>query len=535
MARRGRALDHLRPTKVTLVQPGRSTVTIPEDAPDHPTMVHALDAAAELQPDRVALIVGDDQVTFSQYRRAVGGMAAHLVPHVKRGDTVALVMANSIEMAVADFGAQAACAQVAPLNPNLTDRELTPLLRDVDPAVVLCSPHVADRATALAGSLGYDHVEIVGEGGIDIWAWTDDPSCRLPEHLPSPDDRASMFFTGGTTGLPKGAEHTHRSTLAFCRTVASVWHFGYDREVILNVAPMFHIWGHHYSVIEPLYLRATAVVVPQYQPDIVLDLLERHRITLFAGGPAAIYVGMLNSPRINDVDLSSLRYSLAGGAPCPEALLRRWKELTGHTILEGWGMSEGAPINHNPSHGRQKLMSTGITPADTEIDIVDLETGTRVLPVGERGEIRVRGPQFTKGYRNRPDETAKAIRDGWLYTGDIGYFDEDGYMFLVDRKKELIIVGGYNVYPREIDELLTNHPKIAEAAAVGVPDDFSGEAVRAYVALRPGEEISIDELRDYCSENLVKYKRPRDIVVLDELPKKGPGKIDKLTLKAMAD
>ena len=157
-----------------------------------------------------------------------------------------------------------------------------------------------------------------------------------------------------------------------------------------------------------------------------------------------------------------------------------------------------------------------------------------MLPVGERGEIRVRGPQFTVGYRNRPEETAAAIRDGWLYTGDIGYFDDDGYMFLVDRKKELIIVGGYNVYPREIDELLTNHPAVREAAAVGVPDEFLGEAVRAYVALRPGEHTTVEELSTYCHANLVKYKRPREIVILDELPKKGPGKIDKLLLKSTA-
>jgi long-chain acyl-CoA synthetase len=296
---------------------------------------------------------------------------------------------------------------------------------------------------------------------------------------------------------------------------------------------MFHIWGHHYSTVMPLFLGATAVIARQYQPDVVLDLLERHRVTLFAGGPASIYVGLVNSPRIDEVDLSSLRFSLAGGAPCPEALLVRWRELTGHAILEGWGMSEGAPINVNPSFGPQKLLSTGPTVAETEIDVVDLETGTRVLPVGERGEIRVRGPQFTVGYRNRPEETAATIRDGWLYTGDIGYFDEDGYMFLVDRKKELIIVGGYNVYPREIDELLTNHPAVREAATVGVPDPFLGEAVRSYVALRAGEHVTTEELSAYCRANLVKYKQPREILILDELPKKGPGKIDKLLLKSL--
>ena len=516
------------------MRPGRSSFSIPDDVPDHPTLLHALDAAAERIPDRAALIVDERRLTFAEYRRAVGGMAAHLQPRVRHGDTVALVMGNSIEMAVADLGAQAAGCQVAPLNPNLTDRELTPLFGDVDPKVVLCSPQYADRIAALARNVGAARVETVGEGGADVWEWAADAARRLPEELPRPHDSCSMFFTGGTTGVPKGAEHTHRTTMAFCRVSLSVWRFGFDDEIMLNVAPMSHIWGHHYSVVMPLFLGATAVVARQYQPELVLDLLERHHVTLFAGGPASIYVGLVNSPRIEQIDLSALRFSLAGGAPCPEALLVRWRELTGHAILEGWGMSEGAPINANPSFGPQKLLSTGPTVAHTEIDVVDLETGTRVLPVGERGEIRVRGPQFTAGYRNRPEETAATIRDGWLYTGDIGYFDEDGYMFLVDRKKELIIVGGYNVYPREIDELLTSHPAVREAAAVGVPDEFLGEAVRAYVALRPDTNVTPDELSEYCQANLVKYKRPREIVVLDELPKKGPGKIDKLSLKAMA-
>jgi long-chain acyl-CoA synthetase len=515
------------------MQPGRSTLTIPDDAPDYPTMLHALDAVAERAPERVALIVGDRRLTYAQYRRSVGGMAAHLAPRVARGDTVALVMGNSIEMAVADFGAQAAGAQVAPLNPNLTERELTPLFVDVDPAVVLCAPEHAERIAELCGRLGDALVEVVGDGGIDIWAWADEAGCRLPDVLPGPDDRCSMFFTGGTTGVPKGAEHTHRTTMAFCRINASVWWFGYDCEVILNVAPMFHIWGHHYSVIQPLYLGATAVIARQYQPDAVLDMMERHRITLFAGGPPSIYIGLLNSPRIDDVDLSALRFSLSGGAPCPEALLVRWLGRTAHPILEGIGMSEGAPITCNPSFGPQKLLSTGPTVAETEIDIVDIESGTTVLPAGQRGEIRVRGPQFTPGYRNRPEETAATIRDGWLYTGDIGYFDDDGYMYVVDRKKELIIVGGYNVYPREVDEQLTNHPAVLEAATVGVPDAFHGEAVRAYVSLRAGAHVTVDELAEYCRSNLVKYKRPREIVILDELPKKGPGKIDKLLLKSL--
>jgi long-chain acyl-CoA synthetase len=195
-------------------------------------------------------------------------------------------------------------------------------------------------------------------------------------------------------------------------------------------------------------------------------------------------------------------------------------------------MSEGAPTTCNPIE-RRKLMSVGVTPPDTEIDIVDVESGTRVMPTGERGEIRVRGPQFTQGYRNRPEENATAIRDGWLYTGDIGYFDDEGYLYVVDRKKELINVGGYKVYPREVDEVLHAHPAVREAATVGVPDSFRGEAVKAVVVLKPGARLTEDELLAYCRDNLVRYKLPTQVEFVAELPKTGPGKIDKLKLRGL--
>jgi long-chain acyl-CoA synthetase len=195
-------------------------------------------------------------------------------------------------------------------------------------------------------------------------------------------------------------------------------------------------------------------------------------------------------------------------------------------------MSEGAPIHHNPLKGIRKIGSVGIAGADWEAEVVDLKTGTQVMPVGEPGEIRVRGPQFTRGYHNRPDENAQQFRDGWLYTGDIGYYDEDGYMFLIDRKKEMIIVGGYNVYPREIDELLFKHPAILEAATVGVPDPFTGEAVKIFVVLKAGVRLSADELMAFCKENLAKYKLPKHISFVDTLPRSGVGKIDKRRLKA---
>ena len=502
--------------------------------PRYPTVVDALDAAAELRPDRVALICGDRRLTFAEYRRAAAGMARHFSGHYPPGARIALVMGNGIETAVTMMGAYAARLQIAPLNPAYTDPELARLIADVAPAAVACSPELADRTAALDGGGAGPDILAVGATDLDVWRWVADDGLALPAERPRPEDRCVMFFTGGTTGLPKGAEHVHSSYDSFCRQTHALWRFDFDRETVLNVAPMFHIWGHHFSIVFPLFIRATTVIVPRYRPDLVIGELVRHRVSVFAGGPAAIFLGLLGSEAMADADLGALRYSLAGGSPCPADLLERWKARTGNEILEGLGMSEGAPLGLNPTHGPRKRLSVGPRPPDTDVEIVELESGPRVLPTGERGEIRVRGPQFTIGYRGRPEETAEAIRDGWLYTGDIGYLDEDGYLFLVDRKKELILVGGYNVYPREVDEAMTDHPAVAEAAAVGVPDDFLGEAVCVFVALRPGASASVVDLQRHAEENLARYKRPKSIHILEALPKKGPGKIDKLVLKEMA-
>jgi long-chain acyl-CoA synthetase len=273
------------------------------------------------------------------------------------------------------------------------------------------------------------------------------------------------------------------------------------------------------------------VIIPRYNPDEVLNALGRERITIFAGGPAPIYMGLLDNPLIDTIDFSSLKYSLSGGAPCPEDLHLMWKEKTGCDLFEGWGMSEGAPICLSPADGVRKLMSVGPPVPETEIRAVDIEHGT-VLGSNKTGEIQVRGPQFTSGYRNNPEENALLFTDGWLNTGDVGYIDDEGYLFLVDRKKDMVITGGYNVYPREIDELLFHHPKIAEAAAIGKPDKRLGEVLVAFVVLKPGVSMEEAEFFSYCNENLVKYKRPVAVTFLDSLPRTGANKINKLALKA---
>ena len=511
-------------------------LTIPHNAPNYPTILHALEAVAKRTPDRQALICEDRSLTFAQYEKAIAGMARRLQKIGAAGERVAVLMTNCLEMPIVILGAMAAHAYVAPMNPNYSDRELEPLLKDASPKVIVTLPEFHERVSRFAEKLGVAHVLIAGEAGNTVRQWIEEGREGLPQPLPQSEDHAMMFFTGGTTGLPKGAEHRHRHIMAFCRLEAALFSTAeYDKETSLSVAPMFHIFGHHHGIIHPVYIGSTHVLIRQYKPDIVLDQLSRYKVTLFAGGPSTVYVGLLAAEGMKHADLSSLKICSAGGAPCSEDLLRNWEKTTGCAILEGIGMSEGAPYANNPAAGKRKVLSVGVAPPDTDIDIVDLETGTRVLPLYERGEIRVRGPQMVESYRNRPQETAETIRDGWLYTGDMGYFDDEGYLFIVDRKKEMILSGGFNVYPREIDEVLNSHPDTLEVATVGVKDSFRGEIPKAFVVLKPGRVVSADQLLEYCKERLVDYKVPRSIELLEALPKTGPGKIDKLKLRGLRE
>jgi long-chain acyl-CoA synthetase len=514
--------------------PGKSILKVADDAPDYPTILHALEAAAARIPTRTALICEDRAITYGQYAQAVAGLSRRLQRIGVKGERVAILMGNGIEMPVCILASMAAHGYVAPMNPNYSDRELETLLLDASPKVIVTLPEGEQRVRKFSNIMGIGHVIVAGSAGETLEDWTADGSAGFAAPLPQPDDDAMMFFTGGTTGVPKGAEHRHRTIMAFCRIESAFFAAAeYDKEISLCVAPMFHIFGHHHAVIHPIYLGATHVVVKQYKPDIVLAQISKHRVTIFAGGPSTIYTGLLANEAIKTAQLSQLKICLAGAAPCSEDLLRNWARVTGCEITEGVGMSEGAPYANNPSLGKKKLLSVGLVPPDTEINIVDLETGTRVLPRFERGEIRVRGPQMSRSYRNRPEETANTMRDGWVYTGDIGYFDDEDYLFVVDRKKEMILSGGYNIYPREIDEVLNSHPDTLEVATVGIPDAFRGEVPKAFVVLKPGRQVSSESLIAYCAERLVDYKVPKSVEFMESLPKTGPGKLDKLKLRGL--
>ena len=496
----------------------------------YPSIIHALAEHADAAPDAPAFRCVDDELTYGQYAHAVSAAAHRFAAFDIAGERIAYMSPNSMANAVGLLGGMAAGAQASPVNPNYTDHELAPILSDIAPKVLAADPSVADRARKLAAELGIGHVVELGTGDFAVDTLLAAPKKPMP--LPRQEDFSAMFFTGGTTGVPKGAPHTHKSQMAYCYGIATFVPFPIGEERILNVAPLFHIWGFGFSLVFPVYIRAFLDLMPAYKPALVLEEFQKRKISVFAGGPAALYMGLRANENYTTTDYSSLRICMSGGAACPAELHRDWHETTGAVILEGLGMSEGAPVAQTPLNGKHKPGSVGLPPPESKIEIVDLETGDKIMPQGERGEIRVKGDQFIAGYRNRPEENKRQFRDGYLYTGDIGYYDEDGYLWVVDRKKEMIIVGGYNVYPREVDELLFAHPAILEAATVGVPDSFSGEAVKSFVVLKPGATLDEEELLDYCRESLVKYKMPTHVEFLPDLPKTGVGKIDKLALKA---
>jgi long-chain acyl-CoA synthetase len=503
----------------------------------HPSMVHAFQAALRERPNALALVCGERRLSYAQLGRAVAGLAARLEELDVTGTCVALALANSVEAVVAVLAAWTAGAQIAPINPFFTPPELEVVLREARPRLVIAGPEAREKLQALGQAIGGAQLWCFGDTGptglgLDAWlAVPAEPACARG---PETDAPALLIFTGGTTGEPKAVEHSHRSLMVSVLQHCSVWPVppGVDR--FLSVAPIFHIWGLSYATLVPLYAQGTLVIVPRYQPEEVLRVLERERISVFGGGPAPIYMGLLQSPSFAGTNFSSLRYCLSGGAPCPEELHRAWLAGTGCPLLEGWGMSEAAPLCLNRPDGLRKLLSVGRPVPDTEVEVVDLETGSHRLPRGEAGEVRVRGPQLMQGYYGRPEATREVLRDGWLYTGDIGYLDADDYLFLVDRKKDMIIVGGYNVYPRQIDEVLFKHPAIAEAATVGRSDARLGEALVAFVVLRPGATLSEAEFFEYCRANLVKYRRPVAVNFVDALPRTNARKLDKRALRARA-
>ena len=499
----------------------------------YPSVVHLLIDAAAQFADREAIVVGQTRLDYRAYLSCVAGFAHELAALGVQGQRVAILLPNSAEICIATFAAHMAGAQVVPLNPLYTERELEAILRDAEPRVLIHDTVRAALVEPLAVRLSIPALIALepGDGRLLRWA----SAAIVPgQSRPAPTDLAFVQYTGGTTGRSKGVNLTHAAVAINISQREAVLPISRDGERILCVMPLFHTYALSMGLHLAAYCGGTLVVLPRYHPQEVLATIERERISIFPGSPT-LYTGLMNHPEFEKTDFSQLHTCYSGSAALPLETLQRWEKALGCKVYEGYGQTEAGPIlTFNPAEGERKPGSVGIALQDTEIEIVDLATGTRRLSPGERGEIRARGPQLMSGYRNLPEETAAALREGWLYSGDIGEMDAAGYLTIRDRKKDMVIVGGYNVYPREVEDVLAMHPAVLEAGVIGVADAYRGEAVAAFVALRPGAKVRIEALAAHCAKNLAKYKLPATITIVDALPKTSVNKTDKNALRAAA-
>jgi long-chain acyl-CoA synthetase len=347
-----------------------------------------------------------------------------------------------------------------------------------------------------------------------------------PQASVGAEDLALLQYTGGTTGVPKGVMLTHRNLVANtlqCRAWMPSLRDG--QEVFLGVIPFFHVYGMTACMNLAVATGGTMVLLPRFATKDVLRTIVKSRSTIFIG-VQAMYVAINNFPDVGRYDLSSIRICISGAGPLHAEVQERFETLTGGKVVEGFGLSEASPVTHvTPIFGRRKKGTIGLPLPDTDARIVDLESGTRELPVGEAGELIVRGPQVMQGYWHRPEESAAVLRNGWLHTGDIATVDDDGYFAIVDRKKDMIKTKGENVYPREVEEVLFRHPKIKDAVVVGVPEEFMGEMIKAYVVLKDGATATEDEIIEYCGRDLAKFKTPKAVEFRSELPRTMVGKV----------
>lgn len=499
-----------------------------------PSVVHALLDAARRAPSATALICGDESLTYHDYARSVATLARTLSTWGARGSRIALLMGNSIDIAIASFAVQAAGMQLVPLNPGYTIHELGPILDNAEPLGLIHDADCPATVVDLARARGLRTLAAAAPGYRLTALQAADASPKEPLlELPDPESLSTLQYTGGTTGRAKGVNLTHHAVSINASQREALLPTRTEAERVLAVTPLFHVYAVAMGLYLAVFCRGTLVILPRYRPDWVFDAIEHHRITVFSGSPT-LFNGLMAHERFSRAKLDSLRLCYSGAAALPVSTLERWERETGCPIVEGYGQSEAGPVlSYNPVDGVRKPGSVGIALPLTEIQIVDTETGTQVLPKGQSGEIRARGPQIMQGYRGLEAETRAALREGWLHTGDIGEFDEDGYLFIRDRKKDMVIVGGFNVYPREVEEALLTHPSVLEAAVVGIPDSYRGEALVAFVVGRstaPDPATVIEHLE----QRLVRYKVPAQIRVVDALPRTAVGKTDKPALRILA-
>jgi long-chain acyl-CoA synthetase len=501
------------------------------------------------QPNKIAFHFMGSDTSYADFDQSIARFASALREiGVEKGDHVALLLGNTPHFLISLYATMRLGATAIPINPIYTPDEISYILQNSDAKAVIALdmllPLIEKVAGAFPSVLTYVICETTPDAGEKIAALPNGirekvkPFTQLiktssPDVLPvdiSPDDNAIILYTSGTTGRPKGAILTHENLFSNARDTADYLGFS-DSDKVLATLPVFHVFALTVVVNAPLLKGATILLVPRFSPQDVFDIAKNQQATVFAGVPT-MYNFLYQSPEANVDDFSTIRLSISGGSSLPVALLHNFEDKFKVRVSEGYGLSEASPVTlFNPLDRERKAGSIGTSILNVENRIVN-ELGEDVQ-VGEVGELIVRGPNVMKGYYKMPEETAATIRNGWLYTGDLAKIDEDGYFYIVDRKKDLVIVGGYNVYPREVEEVLFTHPDVVEAAVIGMPDANFGEAIHAYVVVKD-RSIDAETLSTYCAEHLAKYKVPRNFEFLTELPKNTTGKILRRSLKDLA-
>ncbi len=527
-------------------------------------MPQYLSQSAEKFPGRPALQFEGTTVTYKQLDDMVSRFAAGLAAMgVKPGDKVAVLLPNIVQVVVAIYGTLRAGAVAVMNNPLYTDRELEHQFNDSGSTVLVSLDVLTPRMIALRQKTHIKQIvschirdflkfpkkqlfpivmkkmHLDTPAAPDMYEFTDLVKNHGPIRQPAKsgwDETAIILYTGGTTGVSKGVELTHGNLSSNCQQCTS-WFTGFfpGKEAVIGALPFFHSFGMTTVMNTAVMMGWAIILIPNpREPQKILDAIDRYGATYIPAVPT-LYNAMLNYPDLPKYKLKTLRACFSGGAPLPMETIKEFERITGAQICEGYGLTETSPVTHiNPFGGRTKAGTIGLPLLNTDCKLVDVDDYEKEITTpGEPGEICMKGPQIMKGYINRPEETAQTIRDGWLLTGDIAVFDEDGYFSIVDRKKDMIISGGFNIYPRDVDEVLFAHPKINEACVIGVPDAHSGERIKAFVVLKEGRTATAEEIIDYCKKNLAPYKVPKYVEFVGDLPKSAVGKILRKELRAM--
>lgn len=540
----------------------------PEEIPpsiDYPEvpLYTLLDEITKKYPQNTATIFYNARLSYEELKEQVDAFAHSLEQlGVEKGCRVAIMMPNTPQMVIAYYAALKIGGIVVQTNPLYKENELRHQLQDSGAKVIISLDMLYPTIQKVRNETYLEHVILSNikdylafpltllypikerkEGKVKIPAgenilWFKDLLERSrgkkaePANINHKEDLALIQYTGGTTGISKGAMLTHFNL------VANIYQMKYwitdleeGKEVMMGALPFFHVYGMTACMNYSIASAGTLILIPRFNVDTILKMIKKHRPTLFPGVPT-MYVALLNHKDLSKYDISSIRVCLSGAAPLPVKVQKQFEEATGGKLVEAYGLSETSPATHcNPIYSLRKEASIGIPVPDTDCKIMDLESGEKELPPGERGELVIKGPQVMKGYWNMPEETKEVLQDGWFYTGDIAIMDEKGFFYIVDRKKDVILAGGFNVYPRDIEEVLYKHPKISEACVIGVKDEYRGETVKAYIVPKQGENLTEEEIKNYCREHLAAYKVPKIYELTDELPKTLVGKVLKRSLR----